>query len=76
MIFKMNREEIILKFAQNLRAERARKGYSQEFLAEKAGLSRDYISRLERNEMNPTIVTVVNIAQALEIPINELLKFD
>ncbi|MBR1908033.1 helix-turn-helix transcriptional regulator [bacterium] len=64
-----------LKFiADNLRAERNRKNYSQEVLAEKANLSSQTISLIERGEQIPSLLTAYDIAKALEIDINELLK--
>ena len=58
----------------NLRAERHRKGFSQEELAEKSGLSTHSISLIERAVQAPSILTLLDIANALEIDINELLK--
>ena len=64
-----------LKFiADNLRAERNRKNYSQELLAEKSNLSLQTISLIERCQQVPSILTAYDIAKALEIDINELLK--
>ena len=51
----MDRKEIITLFAQNLRAERARKNYSQEKLAELAEISPEYLARIEK-EKNIKIV--------------------
>lgn len=61
-------------FAANLKAERNRKFLSQEELAEKANLSSQTVSKLERGVQPPTLYTALDIANALEIDINELLK--
>ena len=61
-------------FAENLKAERNRKFLSQEELAEKANLSSQTVSKLERGVQTPTLYTALDIANALEIDINELLK--
>ena len=42
-------------------------GYTQEQLAERSGLSQQYLSDLERGKRNPTVVTVYEIAQALGV---------
>ena len=44
----MGKKNILKKFASNLRAERARKNFSQEFLAEKAEISTEYLNRIEK----------------------------
>lgn len=54
--------------AENLRFYRERAGYTQEELAHKAGLTKDYISKIERNEQgNPRRQTVLALAKALGI---------
>lgn len=47
---------------------------SQEGLAERAGLHRTFIGHLERGESTPTLVTIVRIAQALEVDPAELVR--
>lgn len=68
------KDERIKVIANNIRAERNRKNYSQEVLAEKANLSPQTISQIERNIQLPSLLTAFDIAKALEIDINELLK--
>lgn len=43
------------------------RGWTQEELAERSGLSQQYISDLERGKRNPTIVTIYELAQALGV---------
>ena len=59
--------------AQNMRVERARRKISQLNLAIKAGVSVDTINLIERAQGNPTLYTVVSIANALEVDLNTLL---
>ena len=59
--------------AQNLRVERARKKISQLKLAIKAGVSVDTINLIERAAGNPTLYTIIAIAQALEVDLNTLI---
>ena len=42
-------------------------------LAEKAGVSTDYICRLERGRANPRLVTLQALAAALDTSVHELL---
>lgn len=58
----------------NIKSERIRKGLSQEELAEKCDISRNSISLIETGKINPTILKVLDIAKALNIDINVLLK--
>lgn len=55
---------------KRLRKER---GWSQEALADEAGLDRTYISGIERVVKNPTIIVVERIAAALECKLGDLL---
>lgn len=41
---------------------------SQEELADRAGLDRTHISRLERGVQQPTIATLIELAIALDVP--------
>lgn len=50
------------------------RGYTQEELAERSGLSQQYLSGLERGKRNPTVVTVYEISQALGVSHLELMK--
>jgi transcriptional regulator with XRE-family HTH domain len=52
---------------------RKAKGWTQEQLAERSGLTQQYLSDLERGKRNPTIVTIYEIAQALEVSHLELV---
>lgn len=61
------------RLAKNMRRIRRDKGWSQEELADRAGVHRTYISGVERLVRNPTITVVGRIAQALEISVGELV---
>ena len=53
-------------FGQVVRDRRLQARLSQEALAERADLTRNYISELERGLKSPTLATVEALAQALE----------
>ena len=61
-------------FARNLKAERYRKGVTQEELADRVNVCESTISLMERGLQTPSIFLVYDIAKFLEIDINELLK--
>jgi transcriptional regulator with XRE-family HTH domain len=53
--------------AKNLRRLRIRGGLSQEELADRAGLNRNYIGMIEREENSPTVDALEQISGALGI---------
>jgi transcriptional regulator with XRE-family HTH domain len=57
----------------NVRKLRLEKNLTQEQFAELSGLSQQYISGLERGHRNPTVVTLHEIATALEVRPVDLL---
>lgn len=69
----MDRREIIKIFAENVRAERARKQYSQEKLAELADITPEYLARIEKEKYSPSLVVIANLAIALEISVDKLI---
>lgn len=56
-----------------VRAIRARRGWSQEALAERTGYNKKTIARLERGERAMTIAQMYKICRAFEIRPSELL---
>ena len=61
-------------FGTNLRRTRKSLGLSQEALAHLSGVHRTYIGSVERGERNISLENIVAIANALDIPIQELVK--
>lgn len=61
------------RLAVNMKRLRKERGWSQEVLADEAGLDRTYISGIERMVKNPTITVVERVAVALECEIGNLL---
>lgn len=53
--------------AKNLRRLRKEGGLSQEELADRAGLNRNYIGMIEREENSPTVDALEQISNALGI---------
>jgi len=60
--------------ARNLRRLRQKRGLSQEELADRAGLNRNYVGMIEREENAPTVDALEQIAKALDINAAELLS--
>ena len=57
-----------------VRARRKEAGLTLQQLAAKAGLSAAFISQVERNKVVPSIVSLANIARALETNITEFME--
>jgi transcriptional regulator with XRE-family HTH domain len=57
-----------------IRARRTKSGWSQEKLAEKAGLSTVFISRVERGVESPSFDSLVKIAKALRVRVRALVN--
>jgi transcriptional regulator with XRE-family HTH domain len=53
---------------------RANRRLTQEELAERAGLSRTYLARLERRRQDPTLTTLRRLAKALGIRVADLVE--
>lgn len=66
-------KQIVLHFANNMRLLREARGWSQEKLAEYSNLHRTYIGAIERAEKTPSLITVIKIANALNVNVSQLL---
>ena len=60
----MNLREIV---ARNLRQIRHARGLSQEELADRAGINRNYVGMLERSEHAATVDMLEQLADALDV---------
>lgn len=69
----MDMRKLVGKNAARLRRER---GLTQEQLADRSGLSQQYISGLESGKRNPTVLTLFELAQALGTEPIEFLSTD
>ena len=61
------------RLATNMKRLRKERGWSQEALADEAGLDRTYISGIERQVKNPTVTVVERVAKALKCTLGDLL---
>ena len=62
--------QLVGKAVRDLRKAR---NWSQEELAEKAGLHRNYVGGVERGERNIALLNIVAIARALKITPGQLI---
>lgn len=68
-------DKTLRKVADNMRKARYEAGLTQLELAKKSGLSTNYISRIERADVSPTIETLEKLAKALKIKSSNILPF-
>jgi transcriptional regulator with XRE-family HTH domain len=60
-------------FGESVRQLRSERGWSQERLAESAGISLNYVGNLERGEQGPSLHVIVRLARAFAIDVPTLL---
>ena len=53
---------------------RREKGLTQEEVEARSGFSQQYLSSLERGLRNPTVITLYELAQALDVSHVELIR--
>jgi transcriptional regulator with XRE-family HTH domain len=58
----------------NVRRIRLKKGLTQEQFADLAGFSQQYLSSLEQGRRNPTVITLYELASALDVAPLDLLR--
>src|SRR6266446_9445436 len=56
-----------------LRLSRAKRGMTRRQLAQASGASERYLAQIEGGEGNPSVIILKSIAEALDVPIIELL---
>ena len=66
-------KSILVRLGQNVRAERRRKGLSQEALAELVDLHPRVLQKIEKGQTNILVTTVIRIQSALLCPWSQLL---
>ena len=62
-----NGRKFLISLGCRIRNCRLSRGWTQEDLSERAGLSAKYIGEVERGEKNPTYLVLVQIADAIGI---------
>lgn len=63
------------QLGKNIKKIRNKIGYTQQEVAEKAGINVNYFARIERGEENPSIEVLQSIAKALKAKSSDLLPF-
>jgi transcriptional regulator with XRE-family HTH domain len=61
------------QMGKTLKKLRTAKKLSQAALAKRAGLSREYVNKIEAGRYDPPLSTLNSLAKALGVPVTELL---
>lgn len=67
-------EDTAAALARNLRRLRAERALTLDELAKRAGVSRSMLIQIEQQRVNPTLATLVRLAQALDVGLAELVE--
>jgi len=71
----VNKEELKKKIGQRIVELRSQKGWNQSDLARACNKDRQAMEKLENGKVNPTIYSLLEIANALEVSLKELVDF-
>lgn len=69
----MTREKLKIELGKHIVILRQQKGWSQSDLARACNKDRQAIEKLENGKVNPTLYTLLEIANALEVSLPELV---
>jgi len=72
----MNENNFYKYLGKRIKFLRENKNLTQENMAEKSGLSLDYIGKIEVNINRPGLRALLKIAKALNVDIKELFEFN
>ena len=64
---------ILSRVGQSIKILRNQKEWSQEKLSEVSGVDRTFIGKIERGEVNVSVMTLCEIARALDTTVKDLL---
>jgi transcriptional regulator with XRE-family HTH domain len=72
---QLSEKEIINKIGENIRELRLERQLSQFQLQVDSNISKNQIGRIERGEHVPNVITLLKIAEALDVSISKIVDF-
>lgn len=72
----MNEDKIYKLLGKRIKILREEAGLTQEKLAERCGISLDYLGKIEVNINKPGFKTLIKISNALDVPLKSLFDFE
>lgn len=70
----MNNDNVRKILADNIRLLRTKKRFSQEAIADMANIGQNQVSEIENERSNPSLDTLIKLANALDIDVFELFR--
>jgi len=67
-------DAVVTELGKRIRQLRSDKSWSQERLAEQAGMHRTYVWGIEQGARNPSVRHLVRVADALGVPLRSLFE--
>ena len=67
-------KDLLSKLGGRIKEKRKTRGMTQELLAERAGITPRYLSRLELGQQSPSIETLAKLTAVLEIELSEVFE--
>ena len=64
----------LIALGEAIRRVRLKQEISQEKLALMAGVDRSYVGRVERGDNNVAVLTLLKLAQALDVSLKDMMK--
>ena len=61
---------------ERIKKIRLDKNMSQTLLANQCGIEKANLSRIESGQANPTVLTLLKISDALQVPVVEFFKYE
>lgn len=71
---KQDKNQLLATLGGTLRARRKVLSMSQEELANRSGIDRSHMGKIERGERNVTLLNLARIAEALDMKPSEILS--
>ena len=72
----MNKQELLKRFGKNVKIERIKTDLTQEQLSEILDINQNYIACIECGRQNMSLGKILELANALQVDIETLLKFN
>lgn len=71
----MDKEQLLKRFGKNVKIERIRQDLKQADVAERLGIEQNYIALIEIGRINMSLGKILELANAIGVKIEDLLKF-
>lgn len=69
----MPKDPVLMSFGERVAALRRERRLSQEDMAARAGIGTQFLSKVERGITNPSLLTILGLARALDLPATRLI---